>query len=130
MIMTMMSRIVSIVTHSVSVGLVRASVAGRLGFLVAGKAVRDPGEGVATLSTALLTELFAWSTRPSFFRCLSPAVRAPAASFARPLALSMFWVGHNRIGAFGLKLDAHLSPLRLVSLQASARSCRHEIGTL
>jgi hypothetical protein len=37
----------------------------------------------------LSLELLAWSARPWFFRCLSP-VSAPAASFARPLALSMF----------------------------------------
>jgi len=35
-------------------------------------------------ASAFLTELLAWSTRPSFFRCLS-LVSAPAASFARPL---------------------------------------------
>jgi hypothetical protein len=57
----------------------------------------------AILSTAFLTELLAWSPRPSFFRRLSP-VSAPAASFTRPLTLSMLLsvmkppdlVGHER----------------------------------
>jgi hypothetical protein len=38
-----------------------------------------------TLSTAFFAEPLAWSTRPSFLRCLSP-VSAPAASFTRPLS--------------------------------------------
>src|SRR5664279_148664 len=50
--------------------------------------VLRPVRVCATLSTALFTEALAWSTRPSFFRCLSP-VSAPVASFTRPLALSM-----------------------------------------
>src|SRR6187200_119926 len=45
-----------------------------------------------TMSTAFFAEPLAWSTRPSFFRRLF-AVSAPAASFTRPFALSMFlWV--------------------------------------
>jgi hypothetical protein len=42
-----------------------------------------------TLSKAFFAEPLAWSTRPSFLRCLSP-VSAPAASFTRPFALSEF----------------------------------------
>src|ERR1022692_4268394 len=48
----------------------------------------------ATLSTAFFAEPLAWSMRPSFFRCLSP-VSAPAASFTRPFALSMFLLVMN-----------------------------------
>jgi hypothetical protein len=45
-----------------------------------------------TMSKAFFAEPLAWSTRPSFYRCLLP-VSAPAASFTRPFALSMFlWV--------------------------------------
>src|ERR1019366_9216991 len=53
-----------------------------------------PVRASATLSTASLTEPLAWSTRPSSFRRWFP-VSAPAASFTRPLALSMFLSGMN-----------------------------------
>src|ERR1019366_7494100 len=43
----------------------------------------------ATLSTVFFAEPLASSTRPSFFRCLSP-LSEPAACFTRPFALSMF----------------------------------------
>jgi len=47
-----------------------------------------PARVLSTLAIAFFVEPFTWSTRPWFLRCLSP-VSAPAASFARPFALSM-----------------------------------------
>jgi hypothetical protein len=54
--------------------------------------VLRPVRMCATLSTALFTEPLAWSTRPSFFRRLSPA-SAPVASFAVTSANSAAYSG-------------------------------------
>ena len=54
-----------------------------------------PVRVLPTLSTAFFAEPLAWSTRPSFLRCLFP-VSAPAASFTLTFCLIGVLVGHGR----------------------------------